>query len=268
MEAQRLTVDGVEVVVEGEGPHTVMMIHGWPDSYRLWDGVVATLKGQYRCVRFTLPGYAPGQPRKARPLAELVALFGKIADTVSPHGKITLMVHDWGAIFGYEYAMSQPQRIARLVGVDIGDANSPDYMRALTAKAKWQIFSYQIWLASAWVLRGALGDRMSRYMARQLRCKVDPALIHCNMNYPYFIQWTGTHGGYGKRHQVRPDCPTLFLYGIKKPFMFHSEAWVGWLRSKPGNEVHAVKSGHWVMVDQAEQFNQLVGDWLARTPAV
>ncbi len=260
-----LKVNGVDVYVQGTGEHTVVMIHGWPDTYRLWDGTVAALQATHRCVRFTLPGFAKGEPRKAYSLAELVATFAAIIDAVSPGKPVTLMVHDWGAVFGYQYAMAHPERLERLIGVDIGDANSPDYARQTTAKQLWQIFAYQAWLALAWVLRGRLGDRMSHRMLKLMRYKLDPADVHCNMNYPYFIQWTGTHGGYRRTRQVRPTCPTLFVFGTKKPFMFHSTAWLDWLRQQPGSEVHALKSGHWVMVDQAAQFEQVVAGWLART---
>ena len=33
------------------------MIHGWPDTHRLWDRQVAALQDRYRCVRFALPGF-------------------------------------------------------------------------------------------------------------------------------------------------------------------------------------------------------------------
>jgi len=62
----------------------VVMIHGWPDSYRLWDSTVQALKRQYRCVRFTLPGFDLAQPARATSLTQMTALFSAIVDTVSP----------------------------------------------------------------------------------------------------------------------------------------------------------------------------------------
>ena len=56
-------IDDVEVHVEGEGAETIVMVHGWPDTYRLWDSAVAALKDRYRCVRFTLPGFDAAKPR-------------------------------------------------------------------------------------------------------------------------------------------------------------------------------------------------------------
>ena len=60
-----IDIEGVDVVVEGEGAETVVMMQGWPDTWRLWDGQVAALKDRYRCVRFTQPGFDPAKPARA-----------------------------------------------------------------------------------------------------------------------------------------------------------------------------------------------------------
>jgi pimeloyl-ACP methyl ester carboxylesterase len=142
----------IDVFIEGAGPRTVVMIHGWPDTHRLWDSTVTALKDRYRCVRFTLPGFDPDKPARPTSLPEMVNLFGAIVDAVCPDRPVTLVLHDWGCIFGYEFATRHPGQVERIVAVDIGDYNSDAYARTLTGKAKWQIFSYQCWLALAWAL--------------------------------------------------------------------------------------------------------------------
>ena len=57
-------VDGIELHVDGEGAETIVMVHGWPDTYRLWDAQVAFLRSRYQCVRFTLPGFDIAKPRQ------------------------------------------------------------------------------------------------------------------------------------------------------------------------------------------------------------
>ncbi len=90
MAIHSLTIDGIEVQIEGNGPRTVVMIHGWPDTHRLWDGTVGALQDRYRCVRFTLPGFdASLQPRPTS-LAAMVTLFRSIVDAVSPAHPVTL----------------------------------------------------------------------------------------------------------------------------------------------------------------------------------
>jgi hypothetical protein len=41
---------------------------------------------------------------------------------------------------------------------------------SLNAKAKAMVFVYQIWLAMAWRIGGSIGDKMTKSMARALKC--------------------------------------------------------------------------------------------------
>lgn len=125
--SQTLEIDGITVLVEGRGPQTLVMIHGWPDSLRLWDSTVDRLKSHYRCVRFSLPGYDLDKPARRVSLDEMMVLFGKIIDGVSPDTSVTLVLHDWGCVFGYQYAARNPGRVRRIVGVDVGDSFSPEF---------------------------------------------------------------------------------------------------------------------------------------------
>lgn len=104
MSGSQHSVDGIEVHVEGEGSQTIVMIHGWPDTHRLWDETVEGLKSTYRCVRFTLPGFDITQSPRPTSLAQMTALFSRIVSTVSPDKPVVLLLHDWGCLFGYEFA--------------------------------------------------------------------------------------------------------------------------------------------------------------------
>jgi len=48
----------------------------------------------------------------------------------------------------------------------------------------------------------------------------------------------------------------LFLYGTRKPVMFHSDTWARRVESR------AFDTGHWVMVQAREEFNAALLDWL------
>jgi pimeloyl-ACP methyl ester carboxylesterase len=257
-----LRVDGIELHVDGVGPEVVVMVHGWPDTFRLWDPLVATLAPRWRCVRFTLPGFDVGRPRRLVSLEAMTDFLARVVDAASPGRPVTLLLHDWGCAFGYQYLMRHPQRVARVIGVDIGDAGSRAHRAELTARHKAGIAAYQLWLAAAWLVGGVsrgLGDRMTRAMARWARCPADSALIGAQMNYPYWLQWTG---GYRGRVRLEPPCPMLYLYGTRKPFLFHSRAWAESLAARPGCRVVAMRTGHWLMCNDPEAFNREVNDWL------
>jgi pimeloyl-ACP methyl ester carboxylesterase len=262
-----MVVDGTEVLIEGEGKsgHTVVMLHGWPDTRHLWDGTVQALSRSLRCVRFTLPGFDAPHEGPAWTLDAMMRHLLDIVDAVSPDQPVSLLLHDWGCIFGYELAMRHPKRIARLVAVDIGDHNSPAYVRALPTAKKMMIFLYQVFLAKAWVVgryvNASLANAMSRKMARAMHCPTPPKQIAWHMNYPYAMAWFKLGGGLPTR-PVRPQCPVLYVYGKRKPFMFHSAEWLQTLQSTPGSAAHGLATGHWVMVEQPQAFNALVLPWL------
>ncbi len=261
---QNIVIDGIDVIIEGEGERTVVMLHGWPDTYRVWDAQVAALQAHYRCVRFTLPGFDARKPRRAYGLDEMVATIANIVNAVSPDDKVILLVHDWGAAFGYQFCARYPHRVERLVGVDIGDTGSPQFFQSLTWKAKLGIAGYQLILALAWKLGGRLGTRMTRGMARLLRAPSEPQTITSDMNFPYYITWTGAYGSYRQMQVLEPQCPMLFIYGRKKPFMFHSPQWAQRLNERPGSQALAFDADHWPMVRQSQAFNAAVLQWLAQ----
>ena len=78
-------VDGTEVAMEGPRGPVVLMLHRWPDTRVLRDAQVAALRDQFRCVRFTLPGFEPGSGRRATSLTEILTLFDKVVDVLSPN---------------------------------------------------------------------------------------------------------------------------------------------------------------------------------------
>lgn len=260
-EGERVVVDGVEVLVEGRGAQTLLMLHGWPDTHRLWDATVQALQDRFRCCRLTLPGFAPGDARCRPTLPEMTDLLLHLVDRVCPGGPVVLVAHDWGCLFGYQFVMRHPDRVERIVGVDIGDLES--LPRVLDWRAKAGIAGYQLWLALAWRIGGRLGDRMTRSMARALRAPADPATISARMNWPYDRAWFGGRDSLARQSvPFRPHCPMLFVYGQRKPFMFHSQAWAEALARQPGSRVQAFATGHWVMTRDPVGFHQVVREWL------
>jgi pimeloyl-ACP methyl ester carboxylesterase len=248
--------------IEGEGAETIVMVHGWPDTYRLWDRQVEALKGRFRCVRFTLPGFDGAGPRKAYEFEELIGLLKDLIERTCPGKKVILMLHDWGCFFGYQFYVRNPQLVSRIVGVDIGDPRST---RTILSRRELRLIAtYQIWLALAWAVGGPIGDWMARFMARQLRCPSDLSRVSARMGYPYFMLWFGGRRSY--RRQVRrfvPECPMLFVYGRRKRVRFHSPAWAEELAAREGNQVVEFDTGHWVMSEQPDLFNRVVSGWLS-----
>jgi pimeloyl-ACP methyl ester carboxylesterase len=158
--------------------------------------------------------------------------------------------------------MRHPELVERVIGVDIGDAGSRQNRAELGFRGMLMVVGYQVWLALAWRIGGRVGDAMARWMARAIRCPADPRSIHSQMGYPYAVRWLGAAGGLERLRVFNPECPMLFLYGERKPFMFHSRDWIERLAARPGCRVIAFATGHWIMVQQPREFNEAVLAWL------
>lgn len=260
------SIDDVTVHVQGQGEQILLLLHGWPDSHQLWDTTVAGLQDRYQCVRFSLPGFDIDKPPRPQSLAETTELIAKIVDRVSPGKAVTLVMHDWGCIFGYEYAAQYPEKVVRMVAVDIGDHNSGAFLRSLPAKSKLQIVGYQLPLALAWTLgrfvNASLATGLTRRLARVLRCPTPVEQVCWQKNYVYAMAWFGLRGGFGRAIKVQPTCPLLYIYAKRKPFMFHSSEWLARLDATPGSKTQGFATGHWVMLEQPQAFVDCLRSWL------
>jgi len=193
-----LSTRDVDILIEGDGAETILMVHGWPDTYRLWDAQVQFFKEHYRCVRFTLPGFDVARARRAYSLDEVTFFFKQLVEEVAPRQKVILMAHDWGCAFSYEFYMRNPQMVSRIIGVDVGDRTSLQQSRTLR---DWMmVFAYQGWLALAWVIGRRIGDWMTRFMARVLRCPLtagahrvadELSVLHALVRWPEILSQAG-----------------------------------------------------------------------------
>ena len=260
-----MRIGNVDVMIDGAGPQAIVMIHGWPDTHALWDAQVDALKGHMRCVRFTLPGFDLSRKGRAYSLAEVVGAIRRVVEEACPDQRVSLLLHDWGCFFGYQFATRHPQFVARVIGVDIGDAGSRCHRAELGTKGMLMVAAYQMWLALAWRVGGRIGNAMSRWMARVLRCPADPRRIGSQMGYPYALTWLGVSGGLRGLRAFDPHCPMLYIYGERKPLMFHSRAWIRRLAKGPGNRVIGLPTGHWVMIERKRAFNNTLLSWLTET---
>lgn len=145
-----------------DGGDTLFFIQGWPDDHTLWDRQVERLRDHYRCVRIDLPNHgAPATRRWGYSHDEMIEGLADCIREVSPDAPVTLILHDWGAYWGYRLHHRYPELVERVVGLDLGAFMLP------TPREMLMIAGYQWWLLAAFVVGGPVGDRMTRWMAQK-----------------------------------------------------------------------------------------------------
>jgi haloacetate dehalogenase len=109
--------------VMGAGP-PLLLLHGHPQTHVIWHRVAPALAARFTLVLADLRGYgASGKPAgaadhaayaKRRMAQDMVALMRALG-----HGRFAVLAHDRGARVAHRLAADHPQRVGRLVLLDI-----------------------------------------------------------------------------------------------------------------------------------------------------
>jgi NAD(P)-dependent dehydrogenase (short-subunit alcohol dehydrogenase family)/pimeloyl-ACP methyl ester carboxylesterase len=103
------STDGVRIAVYEEGNPdgpTVVLVHGWPDSHVLWNGVVPLLADRFRILRYDNRGAGKSTvPKKVSAFTMhcFANDFAAVIDALAPGRPVHVLAHDWGSAGVWEY---------------------------------------------------------------------------------------------------------------------------------------------------------------------
>jgi pimeloyl-ACP methyl ester carboxylesterase len=109
----------------GAGP-PMLLTHGLQDCCRLWDGFARDMRSRYRVLSLDHRGHGDSPRAASYPLDDYVRELGDVIEALDLRG-LVLMGHSAGAKNAFIHTALHPERIARLIIVDMDPdaANSP-----------------------------------------------------------------------------------------------------------------------------------------------
>jgi pimeloyl-ACP methyl ester carboxylesterase len=132
--ASAASVDGIPIhsTLRGNGPRTVVFVHGWTCDESSWREQVPFFEKNYRVITLDLPGHGKSGSPSGAPLT--MDLFARSIEAVRVEaraGKIVLVGHSMGTPVIRQYARLYPANVAALVPVDgvlhlSGSPNAPN----------------------------------------------------------------------------------------------------------------------------------------------
>ena len=128
-EPRFVSTNGLRMAVyeQGQGP-AVLLLHGFPELAYSWRHQLPALANAgFRAIAPDLRGYGrTGGPDdvEAYGIHDLMADVEGMMDALGLD-TATLVGHDWGALLMWHFAMSKPERIDRLVGLNIPHTPRP-----------------------------------------------------------------------------------------------------------------------------------------------
>ena len=208
---------------------------------------------------------------------------------------ITLVIHDFGSVLGYQFAYLYPTLVKRLISMDIGMSMLPKGFPADPTPTINELLGYQQVNILSYLTNN---NTMMRENVKGMPCG-DCASITAKTGWPYyqFIR-NGTDRWQTRlapslpldqwRLSLVPSLPAhiplLFLYGTcnigtgckgcppcsKRTFFFFGLDWIEYLNSagKPHGAASGSKAakvggaGHWIQCRAAAQTNAAMDAWL------
>jgi len=113
-------VDGVNYAVTGDGPHALVLLHGFADNVSTWNRVVPRLAVDHKVIAIDLPGFGSTTRAWTRPLLPgYVNVVRDVLDAEGITGPVSLMGNSMGAAVSLLFAARFPQRADRIVLIDM-----------------------------------------------------------------------------------------------------------------------------------------------------
>lgn len=134
----RAPSDGVELrfEVHGEGL-PVLLVHGFPLSGRMWDGVVERLAGAYRLIVPDLRGHGGSEPSDEATMSDYADDLVAVLDAAGETGPVTVAGMSMGGYVCMELCRRHSERVRALALVDSrADPDTPEAAAGRRAMAK------------------------------------------------------------------------------------------------------------------------------------
>lgn len=266
-----LTLSYLDSCPDDHERRVVLFLHGFPDTADMWTQQIARLHEQgYRCIAPDTVGCGHSQiAAKLRDYNARVIVEDKVAllDHLGLE-RVDVVGHDWGAILAWLVAGRHPSRVNRLVVLSVGHPTA--YARAgLDQKlAGWYIAFFCLGKLAEWLLLGS-----SRFSLRQLlashpdlddvlaRLSKPERLIAALRIYRASLKTVLVD------RQPSVSAPTMGIYSRDDKYLVESQMRNSdrWINADWTYQV--LDGGHWIPLENAQELNQLLVQFLSEPSA-
>ncbi len=280
-------LDGVRLhcVEAGDGP-LVVLLHGFPEFWYSWRYQIPALAtAGFHVVAPDMRGYNLSDKPAGVSSYRWELLTRDVAGLIRARGagRAVVVGHDWGGAVAWLFAMRYPELVERLV---IMNAPHPAvFRRALRTRRQLWKSRYMLFFQLPWLPEWGIRARDFALLRRLLRreparpdafspADIDryvaaagrPGALTGSINYYRALL---RHGGRGLWRALRRiDRPVLVIWGQRDPYLEAELAEPGPAWAPQARVERLPQASHWVQLDQPEEVNRLLLDFLAGRSAV
>lgn len=161
----------------------VVLVHGYPDTHRVWDGVANRLAKTRYVVRYDVRGAGASEKPRTRSAYRLDRLADDLFNVLDGIGRpVHLVGHDWGSIQGWE-AVTDARAEGRISRYTSISGPSLDHVGRLLRRTSvagqrrrsWYVFAFHLPVLPAVAWRFGLARRWPDVLSRTEAIRVLPA---------------------------------------------------------------------------------------------
>lgn len=267
-QARTVSLGEIELNVSERGAgQPVLLLHGFPDSLRMWDGVAQRLEAEgFRVVAYDLRGFGGSSaPRGRRHYTSAAAVADAVGviEALGLPAPLTVVGHDWGALHSWFLCLARPDLVARHVAIAVGHPLA--YRQAgLGQKLKgWYVAAFQLPGVAEWLLSRHDFAAMRRFTAAH----PDPQRWVSDMSRPgrltAGISWyRGEALSFFTRRWPSCRVPTLGMFSTGDPYLVERQMTESRRHMAADWEyVRFDGAGHWLPNEQPAAVAELIGRW-------
>jgi non-heme chloroperoxidase len=263
-----VTPDGARLRISdrGEGPSTIILVHGWKQSHRLWDETTASLAERHRVVAFDLRGM--GESDKPRGRYDFDAHADDLATLIRELDLHDATVVGWsmGCTVSLQYLARGDDAVSRLVLINgpVRLTTTEGFPHAMAAAVVDEVLDD---LAAHWP------TRERAFVAASIH---DPHPDQVDWLFQIALQTPLDVALRVVREQAKLDhrevvqtlpIPILAAYGRHDPY--YPTALAEWIatNARRGEQVIFEHSAHCIPFEEGPRFRAELESFIARHPA-
>jgi pimeloyl-ACP methyl ester carboxylesterase len=268
--------NGVRLHVVQAGPETgplLILLHGFPEFWYGWyQQIDALAEAGYRVWAPDQRGYnLSDKPRNVAAYG-LDTLVADVVGLINAAGrqKAIAVGHDWGAAVAWWTAVSYPDRVERLVALNVPH---PVVMQRFARRdlgqlrRSWYIGFFQI----PFLPEKLLNWQKGKLLARILRSSSAPGTFSDADLEQYYTAWSqpgavqsminwyraALQAPSARRSSIRVTVPTLLIWGVRDQFLKRDMAQASIDLCDKGRVVF-LPTTHWVQHEEGERVVELI----------
>ncbi|HMC05047.1 MAG TPA: alpha/beta fold hydrolase [Actinomycetota bacterium] len=260
---------GIEFDVTGSG-RPVVLLHGFPDSGRLWRNQVPALAGAgFQVIVPDLRGYGrsdkPAEVEAYRMPLLAMDVVG-ILDTLGA-GRAHIVGHDWGAALAWVAAAFAPDRVDHLAVLSVGHPSAFRTAGLRQREKSWYMLLFQFpGLAEEWLSADDWAE--TRQWSGHPDADAVLAELEASGSLTPGLNWYRANAA--PRSWIDPppqlppiEAPTMGIWS-SRDFALTEEQMTGSARyvAGPWRYERLEGSGHWLQLEAPGEVNRLLLDFL------